>query len=153
MTLSAALVLSSACHDGRDEAKPPEAGPTAREPERMNQALKDTLRDSAPTLVLDLVVSLKVDDDEQGIAVEDAERQARLAERERRTKVALAAIQGDLLALGAVIQGSLAHRPVLFLQLPAGKVAELLADPRFDRVDLSTEGTRDGTVRLDPPPT
>ena len=153
MTLSAALVLSSACHDGRDEAKPPEAGPTAREPERMNQALKDALRDSAPTLVLDLVVSLKVDDDEQGIAVEDAERQARLAERERRTKVALAAIQGDLLALGAVIQGSLAHRPVLFLQLPAGKVAELLADPRIERVDLSTEGTRDGTVRLDPPPT
>ncbi len=119
----------------------------------MNQALKDALRDSAPTLVLDLIVSLKVDDDEQGIAVDDAKRQARLAERKRRTKIALDAIQGDLLALGAVIQGVLVQKPVVFLQLPAGKVSELLADPRIDRVDLSTEGTRDGNVRLDPPPT
>lgn len=148
-TLASLLIL--ACRSQDPTEAPASDQGIAIGPEdvnRMNQPLQEALKIASPTTVLEVSISLKFPDQDVSAAVTDAEREQRMAELERRTKSALDQIHGDLVGLGAEILGSQSRRPVYFARVPAGKIPQLLADPRIDRVDLGTLGTRDANVKL-----
>lgn len=124
---------------------------TARiDPTRTNQPLLDKARDAAPTLMLEnVIVSLKVAEEDGGPMTSDADRQRRLEGRQRSAKAALDAARPDLVALGVVISSESSIRPTFYVKLPACLLPTLFSDSRIARVDLGTEVTRDGTVKLD----